>query len=308
MNKDTKKSDASTATVVQETDSLLDQVISETRIGRDEEQKIRSRQQIATFVEEVMKGTVRRSKDVETMISARIADIDQLLTRQLNLIMHAPDFQKLEASWRGLHYLVSQSETSQTLKIRVMNVSKKDLLRNMESASDFDQSALFKKVYENEYGMFGGAPFGVMIGDYEFGRTSQDISLLEQISHVAAAAHAPFLTAASPQLFNWDSFTEISGPRDLAKIFNTAEYAKWKSFRESEDSRYVGLALPHILMRLPYGAETTPVEAFNFEEDVDGTDHGKYLWGNAAYALGTRLTTAFAKYGWCAAIRGDLLQ
>ncbi len=306
MNKEPQKSEAATATIAQEPVGLLETVIKETNIGRDVEQKAGSRKQIATFVEEVMKGTIEKykDKDTEAMIGARIAEIDELLTRQLNFVLHAPEFQKLEASWRGLHYLVSQTETSQSLKIRVMNASQKDILRNMESASDFDQSALFKKVYESEYGMFGGAPFGVMIGDYEFNRTSQDIALLEQLSHVAAAAHAPFLTAASPQLFNWDSFTEISGPRDLAKIFNTAEYAKWKSFRESDDSRYVGLALPHILMRLPYGAETTPVEAFNFEEDVDGTDHGKYLWGNAAYALGTRLTTAFAKYGWCAAIRG----
>ena len=218
--------------------------------------------------------------------------------------MHAPEFQQLEASWRGLHYLVHQSETSTMLKLRVLNVSKNDLLRDLERASEFDQSALFKKVYEEEYGMFGGAPFGALIGDYEFGRHPQDMALLEKISHVAAAAHAPFIAAASPQLFNLDSFTELGAPRDLAKIFDTVEYAKWKSFRESEDSRYVGLTLPHILMRLPYGPETVPVEAFNFKEDVDGKDHSKYLWGNAAYGFGARLTDAFAKYGWCAAIRG----
>jgi type VI secretion system protein ImpC len=251
-----------------------------------------------------MKGTVRVSKDIEATINARIADIDELLSRQLNEIMHAQEFQRLEASWRGLHYLVHQSETSTMLKIRVFNVSKNDLLKDLERASEFDQSALFKKVYEEEYGMFGGAPFGALIGDYEFGRHPQDMALLDQISHVAAAAHAPFIAAASPQLYNLESFTDLGAPRDLAKIFDTVEYVKWKSFRESEDSRYVGLTLPHILLRLPYGPETVPVEAFNFKEDVDGKDHGKYLWGNAAYGFATRLTDAFAKYSWCAAIRG----
>ena len=284
--------------------SLLDQIITETRIGRDEVQREQSRRQIATLVEEVMQGTVRVAKDIESTINARIADIDALLSRQLNEIMHAPELQKLEASWRGLHYLVHQSETSTMLKIRVLNVSKQDLLRDLERASEFDQSAMFKKVYEEGYGVFGGEPIGALIGDYEFGRHPQDMALLEKISNVAAAAHAPFVAAANAQLFNLDSYTDLGMPRDLAKIFDTVEYAKWKAFRDSEDSRYVGLALPHILMRLPYGPETVPVEAFNFQEDVDGTDHSKYLWGNAAYAFGTRLTDAFAKYHWCAAIRG----
>lgn len=283
---------------------LLDQIISEGRIGRDEEQREQSRQQIATLVDEVLKGTVTVSKDLETTINERIAQIDALLSAQLNEIMHAPEFQQLEGSWRGLHYLVQQTETSTMLKLRVMNVSKRDLLRDLERAPEFDQSALFKKVYEEEFGTFGGAPFGALIGDYEFGRHPQDLALLEKISNVAAAAHAPFISAASPQLFNLDSYTELGGPRDLAKIFDTVEYAKWRSFRESEDSRYVGLTLPHILMRLPYGPETVPVEDFNFKENVDGTDHSKYLWSSAAYAFGVRLTNAFAKHHWCAAIRG----
>jgi len=295
---------AEAAVVTQEEVGLLDQIISETRIGRDEEQREQSRQQIATLVEEVMQGTMTVSKDIEAMINARIADIDALLSRQLNEIMHHPDFQKLEGSWRGLHYLVQQSETSTMLKLRVLNVSKRDLLRDLERAVEFDQSALFKKVYEEEYGTFGGAPISAMIGDYEFSRHPQDMSLLEQVSHVAAAAHAPFLAAASPLMFNLDSYTELGLPRDMAKIFDMVEYAKWKSFRESEDSRYVGLALPRVLTRLPYGPDTVPVEGFNFKEDVDGTDHSKYLWSNAAYTLGTRLTDAFAKYGWTVAIRG----
>jgi type VI secretion system protein ImpC len=304
MSEAKQKAPAAQAVATQEQDSLLDQIISEARIGRDEDQRQQSKKQIATLVEEVMKGTMVVSKDIEATINARIADIDELISKQLNEIMHHQEFQKLEASWRGLHYFVHQSETSTMLKIKVLNTSKDDLRRDLERATEFDQSALFKKVYEEEFGTFGGAPFGALVGDYEFGRHPQDLELLQKVSNVAAAAHAPFFSAASPHLFNLDSFTEIGTPRDLAKIFDTVEYAKWKSFRDSEDSRFVGLCLPHILMRLPYGPETVPVEGFNFKEDVDGKDHSKYLWGNAAYAMATRLTDAFARYGWCAAIRG----
>jgi type VI secretion system protein ImpC len=297
------KGEARPAATTTKEGSLLDDVISQTR-SRNDEQRAESRRQITTLIEEVMQGQVRVSKDLEKTITARIADIDQLLTRQLNEIMHQQDFQKLEASWRGLHYVVQQSETSTMLKIRVLNASKDDLRRDLERAVEFDQSALFKKIYEEEYGTFGGAPYAAMIGDYEFSRTSPDISLLEKISNVAAAAHAPFMAAAGPDLLNLESFTDLATPRDLSKIFESVDYAKWRSFRESEDSRYVGLCLPHILMRLPYGPDTNPVEAFRFKEDVDGRDHGKYLWSNAAYAMATRLTSAFARHGWCAAIRG----
>jgi type VI secretion system protein ImpC len=238
------------------------------------------------------------------MINARIAQIDHLISIQLNEIMHHPDFQKLEASWRGLKYLLSQSETSPMLKIKVLNVSKKELLRDLQRAPEFDQSAMFKKVYEEEFGVFGGSPFGALIGDYEFNKTGQDIELLEKISQVAAAAHAPFLTAASSEMFNLESFTQLDAPRDLAKVFDTTEYARWKNFRESEDSRYLGLTAPRVLVREPYGPNTVPVEAFNYDERVDGTDHSKYLWGNAAYALGARVTNSFSSYGWCATIRG----
>ena len=284
--------------------SLLDHIIEDGRLARDESQKGWARDVLSEFVGQIMEGTITVSKDTEAMINARISQIDNLISKQLNEVMHNPEFQKLEGSWRGLNYFVQQSETGQALKIRVMNVSKKDLLKDLEKASEFDQSALFKKAYEDEFGMFGGEAFGALIGDYEFSNHPQDMALLEKIGEVAAAAHAPFLSAASPKLFNFEKYTELGGPRDLSKIFQTADYAKWKSFRESDDSRYVSLALPHILMRLPYGADNVPVEAFNYEEDVDGTDHDNYLWGNAAYALGARLTDAFAKYHWCAAIRG----
>lgn len=295
---------AAQAETVTEEKGLLDSIIEEGRMARDDAQKGYARDLLGEFVKQVMQGEMVISRDTELMINSRIAQIDRLVSKQLNEVMHAQEFQKLEASWRGLFYLVNQSETGERLKLRVMNVSKKDLLKDMEKASEFDQSALFKKIYEEEFGTFGGAAFGAIIGDYEFGNHPQDMSLLEKVSGVAAAAHAPFIAAASANMFNLDSFTDLGVPRDLAKIFQSVEYAKWKSFRESEDSKYVALALPHVLMRLPYGQATEPTEGFNYEEDVDGTDHSKYLWGNAAWTLGTRLTEAFSLYGWTAAIRG----
>ena len=283
---------------------LLDQILTEGRMARDDFQRERAKDMIGEFVGQVMKGELTLSKNMDVAINSRIAEIDRLITSQMNEIMHNEEFQKLEGSWRGLHHLVKNSLTGTQLKIRVMSVTKKDLLKDFERALEFDQSALFKKIYEEEYGTFGGAPYGALIGDYEFGNHPQDMALLESMSQVAAAAHAPFLSAASSELFGWDTFSEMNEVRDVSKIFDRAEYAKWRSFRESEDSRYVGLTLPHVLGREPYGAATRPTETFNFEEDVDGKDHKKYLWSNAAYALGTRLTEAFSMHGWCVAIRG----
>ncbi|PYP91731.1 MAG: type VI secretion system contractile sheath large subunit [Candidatus Angelobacter sp. Gp1-AA117] len=284
--------------------SLLEQIVEEGRFTRDPVARERGKDLIREFVDQILQGAMTVSRDVETTINARVAQIDKLISAQINEILHHPEFQKLEASWRGLKYLLDQSETNDMLKVKVLNVTKRELLRDLQLASEFDQSALFKKVYEEEFGVFGGAPFGALIGDYEFGHGPEDMELMEKIAQVAAAAHAPFLSAASSDLLNLDSFTSIGGIRDMSKVFDSTEYAKWKSFRQSEDSRYVGLALPHVLMRLPYGRDTRHVDAFNYEEGVDGADHSKYLWGNAAYALGARLTNAFSKYGWCAAIRG----
>lgn len=283
---------------------LLDQIVQQGRFGSEPAAQERGRDLIKRFVSEVLEGTITVSQDTESMLNARIAQIDHLISLQLNEIMHHEEFQRLEATWRGLKYLLSQTETSVMLKIKVLNVNKKELLKDLQKAPEFDQSALFKKVYEEEYGVFGGSPFGALIGDYYFGRSGQDIELLEKVSQVAAAAHAPFLTAASPEMFNLESFTQLDAPRDLAKIFDTTEYAKWKSFRDSEDSRYVALTAPRMLLREPYGKATVPIEAFDYEEHVDGTDHSNYLWGNAAYALGARVTQAFARHGWCAMIRG----
>ena len=281
---------------------LLDQIVEEGRFAPDARE--RGKNLVKEFVAQVLEGSMTIAKDAEMMINARIAQIDHLLSIQLNEVLHHPALQKLEGSWRGLHHLVYQSETSTMLKIRVMNCTKKELLRDLQRAPEFDQSALFKKIYEEEYGVFGGAPFGAIIGDYEFGKHPEDTELLERVSQVAASAHAPFFAAAAPDMFNLESYTQVDAPRDLAKIFDTTEYAKWKSFRQTEDSRYVGLCLPRTLGRLPYGKETKPVEAFVYEEGVDGTEHSKYLWMNAAYSLGTRLTDSFAKYGMCVAIRG----
>ena len=284
--------------------SLLDRIVEEGRMARDPADRSRGKDLVAEFVAQFLEGNMGLSRDSEAMINARIAQIDHLVSIQLNEVMHHPSFQRLESSWRGLRYLLDHSETGENLKLKVLNCTKKDLLRDLQRASEFDQSAMFKKVYEEEFGVFGGHPFGALIGDYEFGKSPEDLELLEKVSQVAASAHAPFISAATANLFNLDAFTELGAPRDLAKIFETTDYAKWKSFRNSEDSRYMALTVPHILMREPYGKATRPVDEFDYEEGVDGTDHTKYLWGNAAWALGARITESFARYNWCATIRG----
>ena len=282
--------------------SLLDQIVSQGRFGKDAPARDRGRDMIKQFVDEVLTGTITLGRDTDVMLNARIAQLDKLITMQVDEILHQPAFQKLEATWRGLKYLVSQSETSEMLKIKVLNASKKDVLKDLQNAPGFDQSGLFKKVYEEEFGVFGGSPFGALVGDFEFDKSPQDVDLLERISQVAAAAHAPFIGGTSAQMFNLESFSELDKPQDLAKVMGTSEYAKWKAFRESEDSRYVALAAPRMLLREPYGPQTVPIEAFQYEERAD--NHDRYLWGNAAWALAVRITQAFADYGWCACIRG----
>lgn len=286
-------------------DSLLDQIVSASRVARSETEHSHAKGIIAELVREVLDGTVVVSENLSVTLDARVAELDRLISEQLSEVMHHPDFQKLEATWTGLNYLVKQTATGSTMKLAIFNASKKELVKDFKSAIDFDQSALFKKVYEEEYGTFGGSPYGALIGDFEVTRQAEDMYFLEQMSHVAAAAHAPFLSAASPELFGLESFTEMGRQRDMSKIFDTVDYVKWRSFRESEDARYVGLALPRFLGRLPYDPKDgTTTEGFNFVERVDGSDHSKYLWVNAAYAFGARLTAAFENYGWCAAIRG----
>jgi type VI secretion system protein ImpC len=285
--------------------SLLDEIVSQSKVARSDNEHHRAKDIISELVREVLEGTVVVSDNLSVTIDARVAELDRLISAQLSEVMHHADFQKLESTWTGLHYLCKHTSTGSGMKIQLFNATKKELVKDFQTAIDFDQSTLFKKVYEEEFGTFGGAPFGTLIGDYEVSRQAEDMYFVEQMSHVAAAAHAPFISAASSELFGLESFTDLTKPRDMSKVFDTVDYAKWKSYRESEDSRYVGLTVPRFLGRLPYNPKDgSTVEGFNFVEDVDGTDHKKYLWVNAAYAMAARLTAAFEAYGWCAAIRG----
>jgi type VI secretion system protein ImpC len=302
-----QKAAAATTTTEAQGASLLDEVISATK----QTERPRAEELMRTLTEEALKGTVVYSKNLTHTFKEAITKIDQAMSKQLAAVLRHPDFQKLEGSWRGLHHLVMNTETSATLKIKVFNVSKKELFKDLDKAVEFDQSQTFKKLYENEFGSPGGEPYGALIGDYELGNHPEDIELLSKMSNVAAAAFCPFVTAAAPKMFGFNDWTELSKPRDLEKIFETVEYAKWRGFRDSEDSRFTTLVMPRVLARLPYGANTKPIDEFNFEEterDEYGrakpVAHEHYTWMNAAFVHGTKLTDAFAKYGWCTAIRG----
>jgi type VI secretion system protein ImpC len=284
--------------------NLLEKILISGKLVRDESQIEFATRLVKEFVEQLIEVKDAKPNDIMAFLNQRIQYYDSQISNQLNEIMHAPEFLKLEGSWRGLHYLIFNTETSSNLKLRFLNATKSELLKDLEKAVEFDQSQIFKKIYEAEYGTFGGHPYSCLVADYEFGRSPQDVEFLEMIAGVAAAAHAPFLTAASPKLFDLDTFEQMGIPRDLSKIFESLEMVKWNSLRNSEDSRYVTLLLPRVLMRLPYGANTVPVEGLNFEEVVSGTDSRYFCWTNPAYILGARITNAFALYGWTAAIRG----
>jgi len=261
---------------------------------------------VQTLAQQALSNTQLISGDSLRSIEAIIAAIDAKLTEQINVIMHTEEFQGLESAWRGLHHLVNNTETDETLKIRVLNISKKDLGRTLKRfrGTAWDQSPIFKKLYEEEYGQFGGAPYGMLLGDYYFDHSPQDVQLLGDMAQVAAAAHAPFIASTAPGVLQMESWSELGNPRDLTKIFQTPEYAAWQSLRESEDARYLGLCMPRFLARLPYGEKTEPVEEFHFEEDTEGADSSKFCWSNAAYAMGTNITRAFKLYGWTSRIRG----
>jgi type VI secretion system protein ImpC len=261
---------------------------------------------VRTLAEQALQETTVISTDVVATINSIIAEIDAKLTEQVNLIMHNADFQQLEGTWRGLHYLVNNTETDEMLKVKVFNISKKELGKTLKKykGASWDQSPIFKKYYEEEYGQFGGEPYGCILGDYYFDHSPQDVELLGSMAQVSAAAHSPFISAAAPSVMQMDSWQEISNPRDLTKIFSTPEYAGWRSLRESDDSRYVGLTMPRFLARLPYGAKTEPVEEFEFEEDTEGATSDKYAWANSAYAMGVNINRAFKEFGWCSRIRG----
>lgn len=261
---------------------------------------------VQTLAQQALSQTALIGNDVVKSIEAMIAAIDAKLTSQINEILHHADFQKLEGAWRGLHYLVNNTETDEQLKIRVFNVSKQELGKTLKryKGTNWDQSPLFKKLYTEEFSQFGGEPYGCLVGDYHFDQSAPDVELLAEMAKIAAAAHAPFIAGASPTVMQMDSWQELANPRDLTKIFSTPEYAAWRSLRESEDAKYIGLAMPRYLSRLPYGARTNPVEEFNFEEDTGAADHKKYTWANAAYAMAVNINRSFKEYGWCSRIRG----
>lgn len=261
---------------------------------------------VQTLAAQALEQTALISGDAVRTIESIVAEIDKKLTEQINLIIHHQDFQQLEGTWRGLSHLVNNTETDEQLKIRVLNLNKKDLGKTIKKykGTAWDQSPLFKKLYEDEYGTPGGEPYGCIVGDYAFDHTPQNVEILKGMAEIAAAAHAPFIGAADPGLMNMDTWQELGNPRDLTKILQTAEYATWRSLRESDDSRYIGLTMPRFLSRLPYGAKTEPVEEFDFEEDTEGADHSKYCWSNSAYAMGVNINRAFKLYGWCSRIRG----
>lgn len=261
---------------------------------------------VQTLAAQALGASKLISDDAIRTIEAIIAELDKKLSEQVSKIIHHEDFKALEGTWRGLHYLVNNTETDETLKIRVLNISKKEVASTLKKFKGvaFDQSPLFKMVYEEEFGTPGGKPYGTLMGDYYFDHSPPDVEILNGMAQIAAAAHAPFITAAAPALLGMESWQDLSKPRDLTKIFGTPAYAAWRSLRDSEDSRYLGLAMPRFLSRLPYGSKTSPVDEFNFEEDVEGAVHDKYVWSNAAYAMATNITRSFKLYGWCARIRG----
>jgi len=284
----------------------LDSLLKKEFKPKSDEAQVAVERAVRTLAEQALEDTSLIGTDVVESIKSIIAKLDEKLTEQINLILHHEDFQKVEGAWRGLHYLVNNTETDEMLKIRVLNISKNDLGKTLRKfkGTAWDQSPLFKMIYESEYGLFGGEPYGCLVGDYYFDQSPPDVELLNEMAKTSAAAHCPFIAGASPTVMGMGSWQELANPRDLTKIFQTPEYASWRSLRESEDSRYLGLAMPRFLARLPYGAKTDPVEAFDFEEDTAGADHSKYAWANSAYAMATNITRSFKLYGWCSRIRG----
>jgi len=273
---------------------------------KSDEQRSAVESAVRTLAQQAISSAVTLSSDAYRTIEAIIAEIDRKMSEQIDRILHHEDFQKLEAAWRGLHYLVSNTETDEMLKIRFVNISKKDLHRTLRrhKGVGWDQSPLFKKLYEEEYGQLGGAPYGCLVGDYFFDHSAPDVEMLGEMAKIASASHCPFIAGSDPRVMQMESWQELANPRDLTKIFENTEYAPWRSLRESEDSRYIGLAMPRFLGRMPYGIKTNPVDEFNFEEDTGGSDHQRYLWVNAAYAMATNINRSFKMYGWSTAIRG----
>ncbi len=304
MTNETQKIDSLNAETLEMSD--FEKLLNQEFKPKSQEANAAVQTAVKTLVGQALENTALVSDNSIKTIEGIIAELDKKLSEQVNQIIHHPDFQKLEGAWRGLSYLVNNTQTSETLKIRVLNVSKQDVAKCLKKykGTAWDQSPLFKKLYEDEYGTAGGEPYGCLIGDYYFNHGAPDLEILKGIAQIASASHMPFIAAADPSIMNMDSWQELANPRDISKIFSTPEYAAWRSFRESEDSRYIALTMPRVLSRMPYGAKTNPVEDFNFEEDTGAGASDKYNWMNAAYAMGTNINRSFATYGWCANIRG----
>jgi len=273
---------------------------------KTDEQRSAVETAVRTLAQQAIGSSLTISGDAYRTIEAIIAEIDHKMSEQIDRIIHHEEFQKLESAWRGLYYLVSNTETDEMLKIRFMNISKKDLHRTLRrhKGIGWDRSPIFRRVYEEEYGQLGGAPYACLVGDYFFDHSAPDVELLGEMSKISAAAHCPFISGADPGVMQMDSWQEIANPRDLTKIFENTEYAPWRSLRESEDSRYIGLAMPRFLGRLPYGAKSNPVDEFDFEETTEGSNHQRYLWVNAAYAMAVNINRSYKTYGWATSIRG----
>ncbi|MDR3213975.1 MAG: type VI secretion system contractile sheath large subunit [Azoarcus sp.] len=273
---------------------------------KTEEQRTAVETAVRTLAQQAIGSAITLSGDAYRTIEAIIAEIDRKMSEQIDRIIHHEDFQQLESAWRGLHYLVSNTETDEMLKIRFMNISKKDLHRTLRrhKGIGWDQSPIFRRIYEEEYGQLGGAPYGCLVGDYFFDHSAPDVELLGEIAKISAAAHCPFIAGADPSVMQMKSWQELANPRDLTKIFENTEYAPWRSLRESDDSRYIGLAMPRFLGRMPYGAKTNPIDEFDFEENTGSANHQRYLWVNAAYAMAVNINRSFKWYGWATSIRG----
>ncbi len=304
MTNETQKIDSLSAETLEMSD--FEKLLNQEFKPKSQEANAAVQSAVKTLVGQALENTALVSDNSIKTIEGIIAELDKKLSEQVNQIIHHPDFQKLESAWRGLSYLVNNTQTSDTLKIRVLNVSKQDVAKCLKKykGTAWDQSPLFKKLYEDEYGTAGGEPYGCLIGDYYFNHSAPDLEILKGMAQIASASHMPFISAADPSIMNMDSWQELANPRDISKIFSTPEYAAWRSFRESEDSRYIALTMPRVLSRMPYGAKTNPVEEFNFEEDTGAGASDKYNWMNAAYAMGANINRSFATYGWCANIRG----
>lgn len=295
--------------VIKNTQQDVRNIIDKNKIGLDEDQHEQSKQEILTLIKQIMDGHLRISGDTVSQVQARIGEIDKAIQLQVNQIIHAPQFQQLEGTWRGIEFLAKNTIVSPRLKIRLLNVSKQELASDLGRATKYDRSVLWKKVYEESFGQLGGEPFSVLVGDYEFSRSNADVDLLTRVSKVAASAHTPFISAASASLLGLESYsklgTEFKSPDDIAKRFDNPLYIKWNHFRSSEDSRYVALTMPRVLIRQPYAPDSpNAVSAFTFVEDVSGPDQSKFLWSNAAYAFAQRVTSSYFRKGWGVDIRG----